>query len=47
MSKPSKFQLKQMHGFREKEDHHLQTICHFRKIHDVGISDFWFVDALD
>ena len=47
MNKPNKFQLKQMHTFQEKGDHHLQPICHFREIRDVGISNFWFVDALD
>lgn len=35
-----------MHGFGEKGDHHLQPICHFREICDVGISDFWVVDEL-
>jgi hypothetical protein len=47
MNKPSKFHPNPMHGFRENGHHHLQPICLFLKICDVGISDFWCGEALE
>ena len=47
MNKPSKFYPNQMYSFRENGHNHLQSICIFLEICDVGISDFWCGDALD
>ena len=41
MNSRGKFQLKQVHGFRENDHHHLQPIIIFLKIRDVGSSNFW------
>ena len=44
--KCGKFHLNPMHGFQENDHHHLQPICIFLEIHDVGLSNFWCEDAL-
>ena len=41
------FQKNILHGFWENSLHHLQPICIFIEIRDVGISDFWCGYALD
>ena len=40
------FQENILHGFRENGRNHLQPICIFLKICDVGFSNFWCGDAL-
>ena len=42
-----KFHPNPMHGFQETSHHHLQPICIFLEIHDVGFSNFWCGDELE
>ena len=36
-----------MHIFLENGHHHIQPFLLFLKIRDVGISDFWYGEALE
>jgi len=47
MNKPNKFHPNPIHGFQENDHHHLQPICLFIEIHDVGIFDFWCGEVLE
>ena len=47
MNKRGKFQLNPVHGFQENDHHHLQPICIFLEIRDVGFSNFWCGDELE
>ena len=47
MNKLGNFNPNPMYGFHENDHNHLEPICIFLKIRDVGISDFWCVGALD
>ena len=47
MNKCGKFQLNPVHGFWENGHNHLQPICIFLEIRDVGLSNFWREDALE
>ena len=46
MNNHGKFQPNPVHIFQENEHHHLQPIRIFLKIRDVGLSNFWWGNAL-
>ena len=47
MNRPDNFNPNPMYSFLENGHNHLQPICIFLKIRDVGFFDFWCVGALD
>ena len=47
MNKIENFNPNPMYIFWENDNNHLQPICIFLEIRDVGFSNFWCVGALD
>ena len=45
--KHGQFQLNPVHGFWENDHNHIEPICIFLEIRDVGLSKFWHGDALE
>ena len=47
LNKPGKFYPNTMYNLQENGHNHLQPICIFLEIRDVGLSNVWCGDALE